>query len=179
METRIIDIDVNDIRSKLNSMGAEKIKAENQENNIYDYPDRRLLDKKGYARIRVVDDIIHNSTHYYMTVKKLLSQDRFKVMAEHETEILSLENGKDILSSLGLELVQSVKKYRESYKYKNTLVEIDINESSFCPFPYIEIETCDETELEEVVSKLGYTLEDTTSKTIYEILNNKGVVKGL
>lgn len=35
-----------------------------------------------------------------------------------------------------------------------------------------------EGELSEVVALLGYTMEDTTSKTIYEILNCKGV-KGL
>jgi len=34
-------------------------------------------------------------------------------------------------------------------------------------------------ELEEVVSLLGYTLDDTTSATIYEILQKEGAVKGL
>lgn len=169
-ETRIINIDVDEIRIKLTQINAIKVKQENQINNIYDFDDRRLLSKKGYARIRIVEDLLNNQNHYYMTTKKLLSQDKYKVMEENETEILDSKAGENIFKSLGLNLMQSIKKYRESYKYKNTLVEIDINEKSFCPFPYIELETNDDTELKEVVELLGYKLEDTTSKTIFEIL---------
>jgi adenylate cyclase, class 2 len=179
IETRIIDINVDDIRKKLLSMNAVKVKEENQINNIFDFSDRRLLNEKGYARIRIVEDNLRNEKHYYMTTKKLISQDKYKVMNEHEIEISNPVDGENIFKSLGLKLVESIKKYRESYKYKNTLVEIDINEESFCPFPYIEIETSYEEELKEVVELLGYTLEDTTSKTIYEILEDRNRTKGL
>ncbi|CAM2747398.1 CYTH domain-containing protein [Hathewaya histolytica] len=179
METRITHINVDDIRLKLCSIGAIKVKEENQINNIFDFEDGRLLDNKGYARIRIVQDILHNKTINYMTVKKLISEEKYKIMDENETEIKDAKEGKAIFESLGLELIQSIKKYRESYKYKNTLIEIDINEKDFCPFPYIEIESNDENELEEVIHLLGYTMEDTTSKSIYEILRGKGSIKGL
>ena len=179
IETRIINIDVDHIRSKLLSIFTEKVKAENQINNIYDFPGRKLLNAKGYARIRIVEDMLTDKTFYYMTTKKLISQEKYKIMEEHEIEINSGEEGKNIFTSLGLELVQSIKKYRESYKYKNVLIEIDINEKSFCPFPYMEIEGSSEEEILEVITILGYTLEDTTSKSIYEILANSGAVKGL
>lgn len=174
-ETRLIDINVDDIRLKLKSINAVKVKEENQINNIYDFNDKTLINNKGYARIRIVDDLISSSTHYYMTTKKILSQGTYKVMEENETEILDAVSGEKIFISLGLELIQSIKKYRESYKYKNTLVEIDINDKSFCPFPYIEIETYDDKELEEIVVLLGYTMKDTTSKTIFQILEEKGL----
>ncbi|APM40821.1 hypothetical protein BS101_19965 [Clostridium kluyveri] len=61
-----------------------------------------------------------------MTTKKLLSQGTYKVIEENGTEILDVDSGEKIFKSLGLELVQSIKKYRESYKYKNTLIEIDM-----------------------------------------------------
>lgn len=176
METRIIDIDVDEMRKKLTSLKAIKVKQENQVNNIYDFPDKKLLDNKGYARIRIIKDELHNTDHVYMTTKKMLSQGKFKVMEENEVEISDPIEGTNIFTSLGLELVESIKKYRESYKYKNTLIEIDINEKSFCPFPYIEIETSTEEELQEVVELLGYTMKDTTSKTIYALIeeyNNK------
>jgi adenylate cyclase class 2 len=179
IETRIINIDVDLMRSKLLSIHAKKVKVENQINNIYDFPGRRLLNAKGYARVRVVENMLTNKTHYYMTTKKLISQETYKIMEEHEIEISSDVEGKNIFTSLGLELVQSIKKYRESYKYKETLIEIDINDESFCPFPYIEIESSKEDELLEVITLLGYTLKDTTSKSIYEILANKGALKGL
>lgn len=179
IETRIIDIDVDKIRKKLIELGCKKVKEENQVNNIYDFPDRTLLNNKGYARIRTIDDKLNNSFHSYMTVKKLISQEKYKIMDEKETEILDDNMGKQIFEALGLILVESIKKYRESYRYKNTLIEIDINDKSFCPFPYIEIETSYEKELEQIVNLLGYTMKDTTSKTIYELLNEKGVVKGI
>lgn len=179
LEVRIIDIDIEDIRKKLFDLNTELVKKENQINNIYDYPKRTLLNNKGYARIRSVDDLLNNEKRIYMTVKKLVSQEKYKIMDEFETLIEDEIQGKKIFEALGLELIESIQKYRESYKFKNSLIEIDINDKSFCPFPYIEIESHDENELEEIVTLLGYTMNDTTSSTIYELLNNKGVVKGL
>ena len=173
-ETRVMDIDVDKIRELCTKVGAINVKKENQVNDIYDFADRRLLDKKGYARIRTVEDMINNKTVYFMTTKKMLSQGKFKVMEENETIIENGEMGTKIFESLGLELQESIKKYRESYKYKNSLIEIDINDENFCPFPYIEIETTCEEELNEVLEFLGYTPEDTTSKTIYQILKERG-----
>lgn len=173
MEIRILDIDVEEIRRKLMNINAPKVKQENQINNIYDFSDKRLLTNKGYARIRTVIDELTNSTVHYITTKKLISQEKYKIMEEHESEIKDEVAAKGIFESLGLSLIQSIKKYRESYKYKNTLIEIDINEKAFCPFPYIEIESNDETEIQEVLDLLGYNFSDTTSKSIYEIIKSK------
>lgn len=175
LETRIVDIDVENIRNILLSNGAEKVKVEDQINDIYDFEDGRLLAKKGYARIRTVNDMLNNKIIYFMTTKKMLSQDRFKVMEENEVIIDDKQMGEGIFKSLGLILKESNKKYRESYKLQDCLVEIDINDKSFCPFPYLEIETTSEEKLEKVVNLLGYTLEDTTSETIYDILSKRGL----
>lgn len=175
LETRIVDIDVENIRSILLENGAEKVKMEDQINDIYDFEDGRLLAKKGYARIRTVNDRLNNKIVYFMTTKKMLSQERFKVMEENETIILDKIMGEGIFKSLGLILKESNKKYRESYKIYDSLVEIDINDKSFCPFPYLEIETDSEEKLEKIVKLLGYTLDDTTSKTIYDILAERGL----
>lgn len=174
-ETRIIKIDVDNIRSILLANGAKKIKEENQINDIYDFEDGRLLSKKGYARIRTIDNLISGKTIYYMTTKKMLSQDTFKVMEENETIVEDGEMARRIFKSLGLVLQESISKYRESYKINDSLIEIDINDKSFCPFPYLEIETTSEEKLEETLKLIGYTLADTTSKTIYEILAERGI----
>ncbi|OPJ60106.1 class IV adenylate cyclase [Clostridium oryzae] len=176
IETRILDIDVDSIRNKLIALNAVKVKSEQQINKIFDFPDRVLLNKKGYGRIRTVNDLLNNKIVYYMTTKKMLSQEKYKVMEENETIIESGAAGEKIFLSLGLIEVECIKKYRESYKYKNSLIEIDINDKNFCPFPYIEIETAFENELIEIVELLGYTLKDTTSKTIYEILEERGIL---
>ncbi|WP_252249930.1 CYTH domain-containing protein [Clostridium sp. ZBS13] len=174
IETRIMDIDIDNIRKILIDNGAENIKKEDQINDIYDFEDGKLLNNKGYARIRTVTDNINNKVVYYMTTKKMLSQERFKVMEENEVIINDKKMAEGIFKSLGLKLKESNKKYRESYKIFDSLVEIDINEKKFCPFPYLEIETTSEENLDKVVKLLGYTLEDTTSQTIYDILAERG-----
>ncbi|MGL5086116.1 MAG: class IV adenylate cyclase [Clostridium sp.] len=175
LETRIVDIDVDAIRDTLVSLGAEKVKDENQINDIYDFEDGRLLKAKGYARIRTTIDKLSGKETYYMTTKKMLSQGTFKVMEENETIVQDKEMARGIYLSLGLVQHKCIKKSRESYSIKNSLVEIDINDKAFCPFPYIEIETSDEETLKEIVELLGYTLKDTTSKTIYELLSERGI----
>lgn len=175
LETRIIDIDVDDIREKLKNLGAKQVKAEDQINELYDFEDGRLLSQKGYARVRTTFDRITNKETIFMTTKKMLSQDTFKVMEENEVIVDNKEMAKKIFTSLGLVLIQSISKYRESYKLENALIEIDINDKTFCPFPYLEIETDSVENLNKVVKLLGYTLEDTTSKTIYDILKEKGI----
>ncbi len=175
LETRIIDIDVDNIRKLLLENNAQKVKSEDHINDIYDFEDGRLLAQKGYARIRTVNDLLLNKTIVFMTTKKMISQERFKIMEENETIIDDKTMGEGIFKSLGLIKKESIKKYRESYRLFNSLIEIDINDKSFCPFPYLEIETSSEEELEKIVTILGYTLEDTTSATIYDILKERNL----
>ena len=170
LETRIIKIDVASIRKLLISLGAEKVKEENQINDLYDFEDGKLLSQKGYARIRTVDDLLHNKQIIFMTTKKMLSQGKFKEMEENEVIVDNKTAAEGIYKSLGLILKQSIQKFRESYKLEDALIEIDINDKNFCPFPYIEIETDSEEKLEKIVKLLCYTMEDTTSKTIYQLI---------
>lgn len=171
LETRIIKIDVAACRNILINNNAKRVKSENQINDIYDFEDGRLLNNKGYARIRTIDDLINNKRIIYMTTKSLISQDTFKVMEENEVIVDNKVAAENIFTSLGLALVRSVTRYRESFELEDGLVEIDINDKNFCPFPYIEIETDSEEKLERIVKLLGYSLADTTSKTIYDLID--------
>lgn len=175
IEVKILNINIPELKKKLDKIHAKIVKSENQINKIFDFPDRKLIINHGYARIRIVEDLLKNMTVNYMTTKKLISHTEFKIMSENETEIKNADEGEKIFTALGLELVQTILKYRESYKYENTLIEIDINDKSFCPFPYIEIESPTEEELKKTVELLGYTMKDTTSLSIYDILKNKGL----
>jgi len=179
LEIKILNINLDELKNKLTVLNCKKVKEENQINDLFDFPNQTLLKKHGYARIRTVEDLIENFTKFYLTVKTLKSDEKFKVMNENEVEIMNGEEGKAILKALGLELTQSIKKYRESYKYKDALIEIDINEESFCPFPYIEIEAKTPEEIEETVLALGYTMEDASSKSIYELIELFKQGKGL
>lgn len=175
LEVKILDIRIEDIRAKMKEVKAPLVKNEMQQNLIYDFPDRRLLDEKGYARIRVVVDTASKKETVFMTTKRLISNDVFKKMEEYETIIESKEEGIGIFETLGLQLMENIKKSRESYRFKDSLIEIDINEKTFVPFPYLEVESPSEEELEEVVTLLGYTMDDTSSLSIYEILRDRGI----
>lgn len=170
LETRVIDIDVDLIRNKLKELGATLVKSEDQINDLYDFEDMKLRNEKGYARIRTVNDRLNNTEIIFITTKKMLSQGTFKEMEEYETIVKNKTMAEGIYKALGLRLNQSIKKYRESYKLNHSLVEIDINDPNFCPFPYIEIETSSIENLKETLDLLGYTIEDTTSKTVYELI---------
>lgn len=178
MEVKILDIDIEDVRKRMKEAGAMLVKDEDQENRIFDFPDGRLLKERGYARLRNVKDRRDGSIQHTMTTKRMLSQEKYKVMDEHETVISSGEEGEGIFLALGLQLSHVIRKSRESYRYKDTLVEIDINEKEFFPVPYLEVESASEAELEETVSLLGYTMADATSRTMYEIMRDMGLVKG-
>ena len=171
LETRIININVDHMRSKLKDLNAKLVKSEDQINDIYDFEDGRLLKNKGYARIRTINDKLNNKEIIFMTTKKMLSQGKFKEMEENEVIVDNKIMAEGIFKALGLKLHQSIKKYRESYKLLDGLVEIDINDKDFCPFPYIEIETSSEESLDNMLKLLGYSMKDTTSKTIYELID--------
>ncbi len=175
LEVKILDIDIPKVRETMRQNGGVLVKNEMQENYIHDFPDRRLLSVKGYARIRSVKDISTGKETVFMTTKRLISREVFKKMEEYETIIDDKETGLGIFQALGLELIENIRKSRESYQYKNTLVEIDVNDPSFVPFPYLEVESHSEEELKEVVELLGYTMEDTSALSIYEILASRGI----
>jgi adenylate cyclase class 2 len=175
LEVKILDIDLEHIRRVMEEAGAALVKDEQQDNLIYDFPDRRLLKAQGYARIRVVEDHRTKKVDVLMTTKRLISRDVVKRMEEFETPVSDRETGEGIFKALGLELIQNIRKTRESYQVKNSLVEIDINEKEFVPFPYLEVESPTVEELEEIVALLGYTMADTSSKSIFQILEERGL----
>ena len=157
IEVRILDVDIHEIRRKIFEYNGVLVKKENQINKLFDFDDDRLLRNNGYARIRIIKDLISDKNFYYMTSKR---------------KLLRLLIGENIFKSLGLSMKNEIKKYRESYKINDVLIEIDINDKSFYPNPYVEIEGESINEIEEVVNILGYSMEDTTSKSIFELIED-------
>lgn len=170
IEVKIINIDKSAIIAKLEALGCTRVKDESQINTIYDFPDLRLLSKKGYARVREVKDKLTGGTTAYMTLKLMLSQEKYKVMEENETLINDPAAAHGIFKGLGLIVRKILIKDRISYAYKRSLVEIDDVAHTEYPFPLFEVESAYEDELKEIVELLGYTMADTTSMTMAEIV---------
>lgn len=172
IEVKVLDIDKAAVIGKLEKMGCQLVKDEAQVNTIYDFPDLRLLKKKGYARIREVRDHLNNQNITFMTVKTMVSQEKYKIMDESETIIDDPLAGHGIFKSFGMFVRKVLIKDRISYQYKNSLIEIDDVKGTEYPFPLLEVETIYDEELQEILDLLGYTLTDTTSLTMTEIMAN-------
>ena len=92
LETRIIDIDVEKIRETLNKLGAKNVKRENQTNDIFDFPDRKLLDKKGYARIsnkNIINEISN-------IINKECNGIKFEATFDNDQQMLIIDLNKPI-----------------------------------------------------------------------------------
>ena len=112
IEVRILDVDIHEIRRKIFEYNGVLVKKENQINKLFDFDDDRLLRNNGYARIRIIKDLISDKNFYYMTSKRTLSKssDKYKVMDEQEVLIDSWEIGENIFKSLGLKNDEITKK---------------------------------------------------------------------
>lgn len=170
IEVKILDIDVEVIRKKLIGLGGVLVKKEQQVNYMYDFPDNTLHNNfKGFCRVREVYNLIDNSKKYILGIKKIISQIECKEMTEHETEVVNLEAAKSILIELGLINTFIHKKTRESYQINHVLYEIDEWDKNIYPRPYLEVEAKDKDSLIKGIELIGYTINDTTSKTLAEL----------
>lgn len=170
IEVRILNIDVEKLKEKFSELGAKLVKKENQMNNIFDFPDNRLLDNhKGYCRIREVENLLDGSKKNILTVKKVKSQSGARESVEEETIVPDYMEMRRILEELGLVLKHSSFKYRESYELKGVLYEIDEWEKELFPQPYLEIEAPDQETLKKGIEMIGYTIDDTSTLTLREL----------
>jgi len=167
IEVKVLGIDKAKIREKLAEYGVQPIKKEFQKNYIFDYADHRFLNKGGYVRIRQLQDFIHNKEKRIVTFKELISKDKFKISKEIEFNTDNFDQTKSFLEALGLSLHRLDEKFRESYRFPEGLVEID----TWAGVPtYLEVEAETEEKVVTLLSKMGYTLEQSTSMTLAEIM---------
>lgn len=175
IEVKVLNIDVDQIRDKLIGMGAKLVKKENQSNHMYDYPGDTLFENfKGFCRLREVENLLDGTTKFILGVKKMVSQEKYKIMKEEETEVQDGEATKRFLEELGLYNRANDKKYRESYQLNGALYEIDIWDKEVYPHPYLEIESENEADMERAIDVLGVNRENVTSKNLYELRKDLG-----
>lgn len=175
IEVKVLDVNIEDVRSALISNGAVLVKKEMQENHIFALPGT-LMSENGYVRIRRVHNLLDNSINNILCVKKLISQGKSRITDEHEVKVSDLDECKKLLSSIGLDFNSLKKKYRESYNLKDVLVEIDTWDKNVYPEPYIEVEAESEDKIFEVLSILNIPQEKATSKTLEEIKKERGIL---
>ncbi|EYE89044.1 adenylate cyclase [Fervidicella metallireducens AeB] len=176
IEVKVLDVDIETIKKKIVELKGVLIKKEYQENYIYSLP-MHLNNRNGYIRIRRTHDLLKDTYENILCIKKIISQDDFRITEENEVTVSSIEDCKNFLEALEVKFFRKQNKYRESYLLSDSLIEIDEWDKDIFPDPYIEIEAKTPEILESILAALSIPKEKTTSLTLEEIKKNlKGQV---
>ncbi len=159
-EVRILDIDVEQIKNKLEEVGAKKHLERSMRRYVYDINDN----KDTWIRLR------DNGQTITLTIKEI-HHDGIDGTKETEIEVDDFEKTNLLLNKLSFLPKAYQENKRISYKLNNVEIEID-----FWPKipPYLEIEAKSTEEIEKTVKLLGFKMNQTTSigvKKVYQKYN--------
>lgn len=161
-EVRILGIDPEKIKTKLLSIGAIHRGDFLLRRCVYDIPGR---EDQAWVRLRR-DDV------KTMLALKVRTGNGVKGVEETEVRVDSFVNTKQILDGMNLKFVAWQENKRTTYQ---------LGELEFCvdtwPLlkPHLEIEGPDAAAVKKGVALLGYSLSQTTTKTMVEIYQDNGL----
>ena len=160
-ELRILDVDIDAIKKKLDAIGAKKIAEREMRRYVYDFND----DPDAWIRLRDTGEKVE------LTIKEIQSEtvDGTK---ELEVEVSDFDTTAKILEKLGFKRKAVQENKRISYKKGAFDFEIDIWPR--IP-PYLEIEAPNKEAVEAAVKELRYTLDDTTAMSNQAIYAHYGI----
>ena len=151
IEAKILEVDTDELREKLEDIGAIKVFEEQVKSEFYDFEDGRI-EENGQIRLRTIGD---NS---FVTRKINVDDDRAKVKEEIEFDVEKPDEVRKFLKSIGLEKIETGQKKRAKW-HKNS-VEYVIDWYPGIP-PLMEIEAPSHRKLQKAFKKLGYEFEQT------------------
>lgn len=150
-ETKILNINVSDVKKTLKKLGARKIFDRNMRRYVYEtHPG----DPTRWVRLR--DD----GGKVTLTFKRIEDEHKIEGTREIEVEVSDFEKTDVLLQALGLKAKAYQENRRIHYEYKGVCIEID-----FWPKipPYLEVEGGSKKIVENMVKKLGFKIAQTTS----------------
>lgn len=170
LEVKVLNINKDEIISKLEKIGAIRIKNEYQVNIIFDNDKRDIFNKhNGYLRLRETKNLDTGEKKFIFTLKKTISKDNVRENIEYDTIIENDDALIKILSHLNLKIKHKGTKERISYKYDDILFEIDTWNKDTYPKPYLEIEVKDKKDLEKAIDLLDLDKDNVTTKSLKQL----------
>jgi len=146
IEAKWLNIDIDEIRGKLKSIGAVCVCPERlMVRRTYDYPDRRLDKIGGWIRVR-------NEGNKTTLSYKQLNDRTLHGTKEVSVSVDDFNRTCSFLDVIGMESKSFQETKRESWKLGNAEIELDT--WPWIP-SFVEIEASDEIELKAVAEKLG------------------------
>lgn len=160
IERTILEIDVDEVKKKLEKIGARKVYERKQLRKIYDFPDKRLDKEDAWIRLRT------DGEKTTLTLKKHTGE----YDEEITVDVGDFEKTHKSLKRLGLEDLYTQENKRMRYKLGKITFDID-----FWPRipPYLEVEAETEEEVRKGVELLGFKMKDTIIKNTLELYKEK------
>lgn len=151
IEAKFLDINVDELRKKLQSIGASQVQSERlMKRRILDFPDGRLDKIGGWVRVRNEGD---RTTLSY----KQQNDDSLHGTKEINIVVSDLGETSDLLKAIGLSEKSYQETKRESWVLDGTEIEIDT--WPWVP-SFVEVESPDEESLNKVLEQLDLKLEN-------------------
>jgi adenylate cyclase class 2 len=166
IEVKIEIKDIDRIKEKITSLGAELIKNRYlEENTLYDFPNQLLHKKRQALRLRT------ENKKAFLAFKGTPQKSRkFKIREEYQTEFKSTKDIKKILKELGLVPTYKYKKYRSVYRIHR--LKICLDETSFGIFLELEGER---NEIVKVAQDLGFSKTEFIKLDYIQLMKQRGV----
>ncbi|NLV88239.1 MAG: class IV adenylate cyclase [Tissierellia bacterium] len=170
LEVKVLNIDLMEMEERLKKIGARLIDKEVQVNTLIDTEDNFIENSlDAYMRIRETRSLLSGQVKLTLTMKQNINRDGVRENIETSTEISNKESMLDILKALGYVEKAEGTKERISYELNGVRFDIDKWDKKTYPYPYMEIEVNSESELQDIVEKLGIPRENISTKSIVEL----------
>lgn len=170
IEVKVLNMDLDQMEEKIQSLGGELISKEMQINTLIDSskaPIKSFLD--AYLRIRESKDLIKNEDTTTLTLKKNSKNKSVRDNTEINISIGDKDEMLLLLKELGYDNIEVGYKSRTSYLLNGARLDMDTWDEKTYPYPYMEIEAPDENKLEEIVELLHIPRENISVKSIVEL----------
>lgn len=161
-EAKVLDVDIDSLRARLDSLGAEKRGDKEQKRYVYDFKPPR---EDSWVRLRTDGETTT------LTVKEI-HNDEVDGTKELEVEVSDFRKTHLLLRKLGYEAKGYQENRRESYLLDG--LEVEIDSWPRIP-PYVEVEGKSSEEVEETLKRLGFDPSEATSMNTTGVYGKYGI----
>lgn len=161
-EARISGINIEEVRNKLQKLGAEKLGNKDYKRYIYEHVPKR---EGSWIRLRT------DGNKTTLTIKDVKSK-QIDGTKEIEITVNCINETNLLLENLGYNYRSYQENKRESYILNGVRIEID--QWPMIP-PHVEIEADSKEEVERTIELLGFKIEDSISGKISDIYESHGI----
>ena len=165
VETKVLDIDVEETKKKLLDLGAEKIAEDRIVVDWFDFPNRKEGEENWFLRIRTYSNGKREVT--WKARSEITGTTRRHKEINFELE--EPEKLADLFQEIGLQNYAHQEKDRASFSYKDW--RFDIDQYPKCP-AFVEIEGKSEEHVKEAMKFLGLVNNKTWADGERKLIQN-------